>query len=101
MLISLLGRWLVRVVSRYATRSMERAHVDDMVIRFARTLNRRQYQELLCPGPWAATQWLEHQPHDVRRRRQITADPGLLSGGRSRAETPAVGCFYCKSVPSQ
>ncbi len=37
-LILLVGRWLARVISRYATRSMERAHVDDMVVRFAKTL---------------------------------------------------------------
>ena len=37
-LILLVGRWLSRVISRYASRSMERAHVDDMVIRFTKTL---------------------------------------------------------------
>ena len=34
----IIGRWLARVITRYASRSMERAHMDDMVIRFARTL---------------------------------------------------------------
>jgi small conductance mechanosensitive channel len=34
----IIGRWLARVVARYASRSMERAHVDNMVVRFARTL---------------------------------------------------------------
>lgn len=33
-----IGRWLAKVITRYASRSMERAHVDNMVIRFARTL---------------------------------------------------------------
>jgi small conductance mechanosensitive channel len=37
-LILLVGRWLAKVIARYATRSMERAQVDDMVIRFAQTL---------------------------------------------------------------
>ncbi len=37
-LILLVGRWLARVITRYAARSMERAHVDNMVIRFLRTL---------------------------------------------------------------
>jgi small conductance mechanosensitive channel len=37
-LILIVGRWLARVITRYASRSMERAHVDDMVIRFAKTL---------------------------------------------------------------
>ena len=34
----LIGRWLAKVITRYASRSMERAHVDNMVIRFLRTL---------------------------------------------------------------
>jgi small conductance mechanosensitive channel len=34
----LVGRWLVRVLVRTATRSMERAHIDAMVVRFATTL---------------------------------------------------------------
>lgn len=34
----LIGRWVVRMLTRFATRSMERAHVDPMVIRFAQTL---------------------------------------------------------------
>ncbi|NTU78919.1 MAG: mechanosensitive ion channel [Chloroflexales bacterium] len=34
----LIGRWLARLLMRSATRSMERAHVDPMVIRFAQTL---------------------------------------------------------------
>ncbi|MGD9375896.1 MAG: hypothetical protein PVJ23_08945 [Anaerolineae bacterium] len=29
-LILLVGRWLAKVIARYATRSMERAQVDDM-----------------------------------------------------------------------
>jgi small conductance mechanosensitive channel len=33
-----IGRWLAKVLTRYASRSMERAHVDNMVIRFLRTL---------------------------------------------------------------
>jgi small conductance mechanosensitive channel len=37
-LILVVGRWLAKVISRYATRSMERAHMDNMVIRFLRTL---------------------------------------------------------------
>jgi small conductance mechanosensitive channel len=37
-LILLVGRWLARLIARYATRSMERAQVDEMVIRFSRTL---------------------------------------------------------------
>ncbi len=37
-LILLIGRWLARLVTRYASRSMERAHVDNMVIRFSQTL---------------------------------------------------------------
>ena len=37
-LILVVGRWLARVITRYASRSMERAHVDNMVIRFSRTL---------------------------------------------------------------
>lgn len=37
-LILFVGRWLARVITRYTSRSMERAHVDDMVIRFSRTL---------------------------------------------------------------
>ena len=37
-LILIVGRWLARLIARYASRSMERAHVDDMIIRFARTL---------------------------------------------------------------
>ena len=37
-LILFVGRWLARVITRYASRSMERAQVDDMVIRFSRTL---------------------------------------------------------------
>jgi small conductance mechanosensitive channel len=37
-LILIVGRWLAKVIARYATRSMQRAQVDDMVIRFARTL---------------------------------------------------------------
>ena len=32
--ILFLGRWLVRMVTRYASRSMERAHMDPMVVRF-------------------------------------------------------------------
>ncbi len=32
--ILFLGRWLVRMVTRYASRSLERAHVDPMVVRF-------------------------------------------------------------------
>jgi small conductance mechanosensitive channel len=38
MLILFVGRWLAKVISRYASRSMERAHMDDMVVRFLRTL---------------------------------------------------------------
>jgi len=34
----LLGRWLAKVLTRYASRSMERAHLDPMVIRFAKNL---------------------------------------------------------------
>lgn len=34
----LLGRWLAHLLIRSATRSMERAHVDPMVIRFTQTL---------------------------------------------------------------
>lgn len=34
----LIGRWLVRLLIRSATHSMERAHVDPMVIRFLQTL---------------------------------------------------------------
>jgi len=34
----LLGRWLAHVLTRYAVRSMERAHLEPMVIRFAQTL---------------------------------------------------------------
>lgn len=37
-LILLIGRWLAKVIARYASRSMERAHMEDMVIRFLRTL---------------------------------------------------------------
>jgi small conductance mechanosensitive channel len=37
-LILFVGRWLARVITRYASRSMERAHMDDMVVRFLRTL---------------------------------------------------------------
>lgn len=39
-LIFLVGRWLVTWVARYTTRSMERVHVDVLVIRFVRTLIR-------------------------------------------------------------
>ncbi len=38
LLTFLLGRWLARMLTRYATRSMERAHFDPMVVRFAQTL---------------------------------------------------------------
>lgn len=34
----LLGRWLAKVLTRYASRSIERAHLDPMVIRFAKNL---------------------------------------------------------------
>ncbi len=34
----LIGRWLVRLLTRLATRSMERANIDPMVVRFAETL---------------------------------------------------------------
>jgi len=34
----IVGRWLAKVITRYASRSMERPHVDSMVIRFLRTL---------------------------------------------------------------
>jgi small conductance mechanosensitive channel len=37
-LIMLVGRWLARRITRYASRSLERAHVDSTVVRFARTL---------------------------------------------------------------
>lgn len=37
-LILIIGRWLARVLTRYTSRSMERAHLDSMVIRFARNL---------------------------------------------------------------
>jgi small conductance mechanosensitive channel len=37
-LILFVGRWLARVITRYASRSMERANVDTMVIRFSRAL---------------------------------------------------------------
>ena len=37
-LILFIGRWLSKAITRYASRSMQRAHVDDMVIRFAKTL---------------------------------------------------------------
>jgi small conductance mechanosensitive channel len=37
-LILVVGRWLARVITRYASRSMERAHMDTMAIRFLRTL---------------------------------------------------------------
>jgi small conductance mechanosensitive channel len=34
----IVGRWLARLLTRYTSRSMERAHVDSMVIRFAKNL---------------------------------------------------------------
>lgn len=34
----IIGRWLARVITRYASRSMERMHLDGLVIRFLRTL---------------------------------------------------------------
>lgn len=37
-LIILVGRWLAGLITRYAARSMERAKVDILVIRFTRTL---------------------------------------------------------------
>jgi small conductance mechanosensitive channel len=37
-LVLLIGRWLAKVITRYASRSMERANMDDMVVRFLRTL---------------------------------------------------------------
>jgi small conductance mechanosensitive channel len=37
-LILFVGRWLARVITRYASRSMERANADNMVVRFSRTL---------------------------------------------------------------
>jgi small conductance mechanosensitive channel len=37
-LILLVGRWLAKRVTRLASRSMERAHVDTLVIRFTETL---------------------------------------------------------------
>lgn len=37
-IIVLIGRWLARLITRYATHSMERAHLDSMVVRFLRTL---------------------------------------------------------------
>jgi small conductance mechanosensitive channel len=33
-----IGRWLAKVITRYASRSMERAQVDSMVVRFLQTL---------------------------------------------------------------
>ena len=33
-----IGRWLVKVITRYASRSMERARVESMVVHFVRTL---------------------------------------------------------------
>lgn len=37
-LIFWIGRWFARVTTRYASRSMERAHVDEMAIRFLKTI---------------------------------------------------------------
>jgi small conductance mechanosensitive channel len=37
-LILFVGRWLARLIARFASRSMERAHVDILVIRFSETL---------------------------------------------------------------
>ena len=37
-LIFWVGRWLARLTTRYASRSMERAHIDQMVIKFLKTV---------------------------------------------------------------
>ena len=37
-LIFWIGRWFAKLATRYASRSMERAHVDNMAIRFLQTL---------------------------------------------------------------
>lgn len=37
-IIFTVGRWFARLSTRYASRSMERAHIDEMAIRFLKTL---------------------------------------------------------------
>ena len=36
--ILFVGHWVARLITRYATHSMERAQMDNMVVRFLRTL---------------------------------------------------------------